>query len=78
MNKLLLLGAGLVCAFTLPSSVALTITATTTTSALGACQGASYQQGRLFLYGDREVGVIRAYRPGPDSLTYLGQEVKLT
>jgi hypothetical protein len=78
MNKLLLLSAGLVCAFTLPSSVALTITATTTASALGACQGASYQQGRLYLYGDREVGVIREYRPGPDSLTYLGQEVKLT
>jgi hypothetical protein len=78
MNKLLLLGAGLISAFTLPSSVALTITATTTASALGACQGASYQQGRLFLYGDREVGVIREYRPGPDSLTYLGQEMKLT
>ena len=78
MNKLLLLGAGLVCAFTVPSSVELTVTTTTTTPALGACQGASYQQGRLFLYGDREVGVIREYRPGPDSLTYLGQEVKLT
>jgi hypothetical protein len=78
MNRLLLLGAGLVSAFTFPGSVALTITATTTASALGACQGASYQQGRLYLYGDREVGVIREYRPGRDSLTYLGQEVKLT
>ncbi|MFD1874502.1 hypothetical protein [Hymenobacter bucti] len=78
MNKLLLLGAGLVSAFTFPSSVELAITATTTASALGACQGASYQQGRLYLYGDREVGVIRAYQAGADSLTYLGQEVKLT
>jgi hypothetical protein len=78
MNRLLLLGAGLVSAFTFPGSVALTITATTTASALGACQGASYQQGRLYLYGDREVGVIRAYAAGADSLTYLGQEVKLT
>jgi len=24
---------------------------------LGACQGVSYQNGRFFLYGDREAGV---------------------
>lgn len=78
MNKLLLLGAGLLSAFAFPASVELTLTATSTANGLGACQGASYQQGRLYLYGDREVGVIRAYRLGPDSLTYLGQEVKLT
>ncbi len=45
---------------------------------LGACQGASYQNGNVFLYGDREVGVIRKYRPGGDSLQYLNQEIKLT
>ena len=32
----------------------------------------------MYLYGDREVGVIRAYTVGADSLTYAGQEIKLT
>jgi hypothetical protein len=45
---------------------------------LGACQGISYQKGRLFLYGDREVGVIREYRMRGDSLVYLQKEMKLT
>lgn len=30
-----------------------------TIDSLGACQGISYQKGRIFLYGDREVGMIR-------------------
>ncbi|NML64346.1 hypothetical protein HHL22_03925 [Hymenobacter sp. RP-2-7] len=60
------------------SPVALTVQTSMTVPALGACQGASYQQGRLYLYGDREVGVIRAYAAGPDSLRYTGQEIKLT
>jgi len=45
---------------------------------LGACQGISWQKGRLFLYGDREVGVIREYKLQQDSLVYLGKECKLT
>ena len=78
MRKIILFIAGITSAFTVPASVELTLTATTTANALGACQGASYQQGRVYLYGDREVGIIRTYRAGADSLTYLGQEVKLT
>ena len=49
-----------------------------TFDSLGACQGASYQNGNVFLYGDREVGVIRKYKPDGDSLQYTGQEMKLT
>jgi hypothetical protein len=45
---------------------------------LGACQGASWQQGRLFLYGDREVGMIREYKMDHDSLLYQGKECRLT
>ena len=45
---------------------------------LGACQGISYQKGRIFLYGDREVGVIREYKTDGDSLVYLQKEMKLT
>lgn len=49
-----------------------------TADSLGACQGASYQNGRLFLYGDREVGMIREYKKAGDSLQYLGRECRLT
>lgn len=45
---------------------------------LGACQGISYQNGKVFLYGDREVGVIREYRMQGDSLAWQGREIKLT
>jgi hypothetical protein len=33
-----------------------------TVDSLGACQGISYQNGRIFLYGDREVGMIREFK----------------
>jgi hypothetical protein len=49
-----------------------------TYDSLGACQGISYQQGRIFLYGDREVGMIREYKMQGDSLLYQHQEMKLT
>lgn len=45
---------------------------------LGACQGVSWQQGRLFLYGDREVGMIREYAIAGDSLVYINKEYRLT
>jgi len=49
-----------------------------TIDSLGACQGISYQNGRIFLYGDREVGMIREFKMVGDSLTYLHKEYKLT
>jgi hypothetical protein len=45
---------------------------------LGACQGVSYQDGHVFLYGDREIGIIREYKEDGDSLAYTGKEMKLT
>jgi hypothetical protein len=45
---------------------------------LGACQGASFQRGKLFLYGDREVGMIREYKMEGDSITNKNSEIKLT
>ncbi len=58
--------------------VNLSLTTSTTIDSLGACQGVSYQQGKAYLYGDREVGVIRTYTTGQNALTYASQEVKLT
>ncbi len=49
-----------------------------TVDSLGACQGVSYLAGKAYLYGDREVGMIRTYTVGKDALTYTGQEIKLT
>jgi len=51
---------------------------TLTIDSLGACQGISYQNGRIFLYGDREVGMIREFKLIGDSLTYINKEYKLT
>lgn len=45
---------------------------------LGACQGVSYQNESVFLYGDREVGMIREYKTKGDSLVDLHKEIKLT
>lgn len=58
--------------------VTVTLSASTTIDSLGACQGVSYQAGKAYLYGDREVGVIRAYTVSKDVLNYTGQEIRLT
>lgn len=49
-----------------------------TVDSLGACQGISYQSGKAYLYGDREVGIIRTYTINQNALLYTGQEIKLT
>jgi hypothetical protein len=54
------------------------ITRSITVDSLGACQGISFQNGTIYLYGDREVGVVRKFRLVNDSLTYLNAEYKLT
>jgi hypothetical protein len=50
-----------------PSNINMQIDRTLTVDSLGACQGISYQKGRLFLYGDREFGMIREYALSGDS-----------
>lgn len=54
------------------------LTKPATVDSLGACQGISYQDGRVFLYGDREIGMIREYQMQGDSLVYQYKESKLT
>jgi len=79
--KLFLSLVGIALAFALSSPAdrpEMTIDKAYTIDSLGACQGISYQQGRIFLYGDREVGMIREYRKNADSLQYTGHEMKLT
>ncbi|MGZ3755881.1 MAG: hypothetical protein ACXVAY_06450 [Mucilaginibacter sp.] len=59
-------------------NIQMKLTRATSVDSLGACQGISYQKGRIFLYGDREVGMIREFRLSGDSLVYLNKEYKLT
>lgn len=49
-----------------------------TIDSLGACQGISWQKDRIFLYGDREVGVVREYKLINDNLEYTNKEFRLT
>lgn len=65
------------CAF-VGDKAELTLVRETTVDSLGACQGISYQKGRVFLYGDREVGMIREFKLEHDSLIYQHKEYKLT
>lgn len=51
---------------------------TLTVDSLGACQGVSMQKGNVYLYGDREVGMVREYNRLGDSLVYTGREVKFS
>ncbi|MEJ7739839.1 MAG: hypothetical protein WKF97_20625 [Chitinophagaceae bacterium] len=60
------------------SEVAMQINSSYSLDSLGACQGVAYQNGRVFLYGDREIGVIREYKMNGDSLLYINKEYKLT
>lgn len=49
-----------------------------TLDSLGACQGAAYLNDKVYLYGDREVGMVREYRLEQDSLVYTKKEIRLT
>jgi hypothetical protein len=49
-----------------------------TVDSLGACQGISWLHGKAYLYGDREVGMMREFGLQGDSLVYTGHEYRLT
>ncbi|MDQ1089970.1 hypothetical protein [Siphonobacter sp. SORGH_AS_1065] len=60
------------------SQPSVTVTRSFTTDSLGACQGVSCLNEKVYLYGDREVGMIREYDWIDDSLRYTNREVRLT
>jgi hypothetical protein len=78
--SLLLIIVGL-CTMTVatdPGKPAMQLIHSFTIDSLGACQGISWQHGRAYLYGDREVGMIREFDLAGDSLRYTGHEFRLT
>ena len=64
--------------FFMPGDVKMKIDHSLTIDSLGACQGVSYQHKNVFLYGDREVGMIREFALNSDSVIYLNNQCKLT
>ena len=76
IRLLLVLIASVFCA--LRADIGLMLTYSFTVDSLGACQGVSYHADKAWLYGDREVGMIRGYTVGQNALTYTGQEIRLT
>lgn len=64
--------------FSFKGDVSMKISHAYTVDSLGACQGVSYQHERIFVYGDRETGMIREYKMQDDSLIYQQKEIKLT
>ncbi len=70
-----LLGMSLYFGQIAPVSIALT--RSVTLDSLGACQGVSVLNGKAYLYGDREVGMIRQYTLQDTSLRYTGLEIRL-
>ncbi|SEJ21253.1 hypothetical protein SAMN05216327_107120 [Dyadobacter sp. SG02] len=65
-------------AFVVPGKPDLSLVSSHTIDSLGACQGASFLDGKVYLYGDREVGMVREFRQKGDSLHYTGKEIRLT
>lgn len=79
MKSLLrLLALAAIPAFVVPGTPDISPVSSHTADSLGACQGAAFIGGKVYLYGDREVGVLREYRLGADTLHYQGKEIRLT
>ena len=79
MKTLVFISVGIISFFTSFNSIEIMkIERSQTIDSLGACQGVSIQNNRIFLYGDREVGMIREYKVMGDSLVYVNKEMRLT
>jgi hypothetical protein len=75
---LLLVGLGAVPGALDPGKPEMPLSHSFTVDSLGACQGISWLGGKAYLYGDREVGMIREFVLRGDSLWYTGHEARLT
>ena len=74
MKTLVFISVGIISFFTSFNSIeSMKIERSQTIDSLGACQGVSIQNNRIFLYGDREVGMIREYKVMGDSLVYVNK-----
>ncbi len=59
--------------------IGMTVHKSFTIDSLGACQGISWQGKIIYLYGDRETGILKEYQMGRDSLIEIvNSEIKFT
>lgn len=65
-------------AFIIPGKPEVSLVSSQTIDSLGACQGAAYLDGKVYLYGDREVGMVREFSRKGNSMHYTGREIRLT
>ncbi|HTE24714.1 hypothetical protein [Flavitalea sp.] len=77
MKLLLILAISIVTGY-YNSNINIPIERSFSVDSTGACQGIAVQNDRIFLYGDREVGVIREYKMKDDSLVRVNNEIRLT
>ena len=75
---LLLVGLGIAPMVPDPGKPQMQLSHSFTVDSLGACQGISWLHGKAYLYGDREVGMMREFGLQGDSLVYTGHEYRLT
>lgn len=78
MKNLIVISLLLLAARLVPGEPDLSLGPALTVDSLGACQGAAFIEGKVYLYGDREIGMIREYLVKGDSLLYQNMEMKLT
>jgi hypothetical protein len=72
------IAAAAITAFVVPGTPEVSLVSSHTVDSLGACQGASFLDGKVYLYGDRETGMVREFSRKGDSLQYTGKEIRLT
>lgn len=59
-------------------SVEMRVSKSITIDSLGACQGIFWQGKRIFLYGDREVGILKEFKLKNDSMIPVSKERRFT
>lgn len=68
----------LMLSFFISGKVEMLVSKSMTIDSLGACQGISWQGKRIFLYGDREVGILKEFKLKGDSLIPVSKESRFT
>jgi hypothetical protein len=61
--KFLVIAVAAVPALIVPDKPDVLLVSSHTVDSLGACRGASFLDGKVYLYGDREVGMMREFNP---------------
>ncbi len=78
MIKTFALITALLLSLLISGSVDMQVSKSMTIDSLGACQGISWQNKRIFLYGDGETGVLKEFKLKNDSIFPVSKECRFT